>query len=83
MALTNAEVDKIAARVLDLSRERFEAEVEKSNAEREERLKSPEALALRVSDLEENTVSWTQLAFVIGVLWFVGALLYSRGRHGS
>ena len=74
MALTKAEIDNIAERVLDLAKERGDAAMEKWKAERDEKRKSPDGLALRVSDLEESVETWryaTLFCLVLTVLFVI------------
>lgn len=79
MALTDADVNKVAERVLDLSKERADAAYETWKAEQDEKRNSPEGLAKRVAKLEEDKgPSWLALGAVFYGLLFLIVLTPSR-----
>lgn len=80
MALTKADIDSVAERVLDLAKERSEGDMEKWKAEREEKRKSPDGLALRVTALENaDFVSWPALC-IAGVAFSLLMAIATRPR---
>jgi hypothetical protein len=84
VALTKTDIDAVAERVLELGKERRDAEYEEWKTDQAENAKSPEVLAKRVTKLEEsNFVNWPDVLMLCYATFILAIIVARPRRNGS